>query len=99
MGRHSDEAPLRARVPADVDRADRIAFGLTARQLVILSITGLVLYAVWTALARVVHPLVFIAGALPVLGAAFFLAVGRRDGTSLDTWLLNALRHRRAPHQ
>jgi hypothetical protein len=99
MSRRSDEAPLRARVPADVEREDRLAFNLTARQLVILSVTGLVLYAAWTAVATVVPPLVFLVCALPVAGTAFFVAVGRRDGTSLDTWLLNALRHRRAPHQ
>ncbi len=98
MSRSSDEAPLRARVPADVEREDRLAFNLTARQLVILTVTGLLLYAAWTAVARVVPPAVFIACALPVAGAAFFLAVGRRDGISLDTWLFNALRHRRAPH-
>lgn len=99
MNRRDDEAPLRARVPADVERADRVAFGLTGRQLVILAITGLVLYAAWTAVARVVHPLVFLGCALPIVGAAFFLAVGRRDGIGLDVWLLAALRHRRSPRQ
>ena len=99
MSRRDNEAPLRARVPADVERADRIAFGLTARQLVIMTVTGLVLYAAWTALVRVVPPLVFAACCVPILGAAFFLAVGRRDGISLDRWLLAGLRHRRAPRQ
>lgn len=97
MSRRDDEPPLRARVPADVDRPDRIAWNLTARQLVILTVTGLVLYAVWTALARVVPPLVFAVGCLPIVGAAFFLAVGRRDGISLDAWLFAAWRHRRSP--
>ena len=97
MSRRDDEAPLRARVPADVERADRIAFNLTARQLVILTITGLVLYAAWTALVPVVPPLVFAACCVPILGAAFFLAVGRRDGIGFDQWLLASLRHRRAP--
>jgi hypothetical protein len=97
MSHRDDEAPLRARVPADVERADRIAFGLTARQLVILIVTGLVLYAAWTAVVTVVPPLVFAACCVPILGAAFFLAVGRRDGISLDRWLLAGLRHRRAP--
>ncbi|MGC9667417.1 PrgI family protein [Planosporangium sp. 12N6] len=82
-----------------MERPDRIAFGLTGRQLVILTVTGLVLYAAWTALVRVVPPLVFVACAVPILGAAFFLAVGRRDGISLDRWLLAGLRHRRAPHR
>lgn len=99
MSRRDDEAPMRARVPADVERADRVAFGLTARQLVILTVTGLVLYAAWTALVTVVPPLVFAACCAPILGAAFFLAVGRRDGIGLDVWLLAAWRHRRAPRQ
>jgi hypothetical protein len=99
MSRRSDEAPLRARVPADVEKADKIAFGLTGRQLVILTVTALLLYTAWTALATVVQPLIFAAGAVPVAGAAFFLAVGRRDGISLDAWVLAALRHRRSPHR
>ena len=99
MNRRDDEAPLRARVPADIEREDRIAFGLTGRQLVILTVTGLVLYAAWTALVRVVPPLAFAVFCVPILGAAFFLAVGRRDGTSLDRWLLAGLRYRRAPQQ
>lgn len=97
MSRRDDEAPLRARVPADVERADRIAFNLTGRQLVILTVTGVVLYAAWTALATVVPPLVFASCCVPILGAAFYLAVGRRDGISLDVWLRAALRHYRAP--
>jgi hypothetical protein len=98
MHRGTDEAPLRARIPADVEKADKIAFGLTARQLVILTVTALVLYAAWTAVATTVYPAVFLAASLPVAGAAFFLAVGRRDGVPLDVWLLAGLRHRRAPH-
>ncbi|MEU7616583.1 PrgI family protein [Micromonospora rifamycinica] len=99
MSRRADEAPMRARVPADIDRPDRIAFGLSGRQLVILAVTGLLLYAVWTAVATVVHPLVFLAGALPVAAGAFLLAVGRRDGVSLDAWVLAALRHRHGPRR
>jgi hypothetical protein len=99
MARRHEDEPLRARVPADVERPDRIVFGLTLRQAVVLTVTGLILYAVWTALATVVNPLYFIAGSIPVAGAAFFLAVGRRDGISLDGWLLAAIRHRRTPHR
>ena len=98
MTRRPDEAPLRARVPADIDRPDTIAFGMSWRQLVILAVTGLVLYAAWTALSAVVPVLYFIAAAIPVGGAVFFLAAGRRDGISLDRWLLAALRHHRTPH-
>ena len=99
MNRQTDEAPLRARVPGDVEKADKLAFNLTGRQLVILTVTGLLLYAAWTAVATIVHPLVFLAAATPVAAAAFGLAVGRRDGISLDAWVLAALRHRRSPHR
>jgi hypothetical protein len=99
MNRRTDEAPLRARVPGDLERPDRLAFGLTGRQLVILAVTGLLLYSAWTAVARIVHPLVFLAFAMPIAASAFLLAVVRRDGISLDAWVLAALRHRRSPHR
>src|SRR5438045_4612436 len=99
MARRDTEAPIRARVPANVERKDSILFGFTFRQVVILTVAGLIIYAAWTALARVVHPLVFLVGAIPVAGFAFVLAVGRRDGISLDAWLAHAIRHRRTPHR
>jgi len=97
MNRRTDEAPLRARVPGDIEKADKIAFGLTGRQLVILAVAGLLLYSAWTAVATIMHPLVFLAVAMPIAASAFLLAVVRRDGISLDAWVLAALRHRRSP--
>src|SRR6266498_3482558 len=99
MARCDNEAPMRARIPADVAKKDAILFGFTFRQVVILTVAGLIIYTAWTALAKVVHPLVFLIGAIPVAGFAFVLAVGRRDGISLDAWLAHAIRHRRTPHQ
>src|SRR2546421_11940813 len=99
MGRRDREAPFVARVPADVERKDSILFGFTFRQVVILTVAALIIYAAWTALARVVHPLAFVVGVIPVAGFAFVLAVGRRDGIPLDAWLTHAIRHRRAPHR
>jgi hypothetical protein len=98
MARRDTQAPMRARIHADVERQDVLLFGFTFHQLVILTVTGLILYAAWTALATVIHPALFPAGAVPVAGAAFALAVGRRDGIALDTWVWHAVRHRRAPH-
>jgi PrgI family protein len=99
MNRHDQEVPFRARVPADVERPDKVIFGLTLRQLLILTVTGLTLYSAWSATATLVNPLAFAVAAVPVAAAAFFLAVGRRDGIALDAWLLAALRHRRSPHR
>jgi hypothetical protein len=100
MSRRDTEAPLRARAPADVERKDTILFGCTFRQLIILTVTGLLIYTAWTAaLASTVPPLEFLIGAIPVGGAAFVVAVGRRDGIPLDAWLLHAIRYRKAPHR
>lgn len=97
--RPTPEAPLRAKVPANVEQKDRVLFGLNGHQLVIVTVTGLLIYTAWTALATIVHPLVFAVAALPVAGVGFILAVGRRDGLSLDAWIWAAVRHRRAPHR
>jgi hypothetical protein len=99
MARRDNEAPMRARVPADVERKDVILFGFTFRQLAILTVAGLLIYTAWTALNPVVAPLEFLIGAIPVAGAAFVLAVGRRDGIALDAWVWHAFRYRRSPRR
>jgi hypothetical protein len=88
------------RIPSDVDREDRILANLTARQLAILAVTGIVLYGTWT-LSRHVVPLpVFLVLAVPVGVTAAVLALGQRDGMSLDRLLLAAVRQRLQPrHQ
>src|SRR3954469_13114104 len=99
MPRRDTDPPMRARVPADVERKDAILFGFTFRQLAILTVAGLLIYTAWTALATVVPPIEFLIGAVPVAGAAFVLAVGRRDGIAFDAWVWHAIRYRRAPHR
>ncbi|WP_275295863.1 PrgI family protein [Amycolatopsis sp. La24] len=85
------------RIPADVDREDRIIGPLTARQLAILAVTGLVLYGVYT-VTRTFLPLpVFLVFAIPVGATAAVLALGQRDGISLDRLALAALRQRVSP--
>src|SRR5262245_6966232 len=85
------------RIPADVDLADRVLGPLTARQLAILAITGLVLYATWATVRTVVPVPVFLALACPVGVTAAVLALGRRDGISLDRLLAAAIRQRLGP--
>ncbi|MFD8493349.1 PrgI family protein [Amycolatopsis sp. NPDC059657] len=85
------------RIPSDVDREDRVLAGLTARQLAILAVTGIVLYSGWT-LGRAVIPLpVFLAVAVPIAVTAAVLALGRRDGISLDRLVVAAIRQRLQP--
>ncbi len=85
------------RIPADVDLPDRVLAGLTARQLLVLSITGIVLYAAWTATRGVVALPVFLLGAIPVGVTAMILVLGQRDGISLDRLMLAALGQRLTP--
>ena len=87
------------RIPADVDRPDRLLAGLSARQLVILGVPAVTLWAAYLATRGFVPLPVFAAVALPVAAAAGALAVGRRDGVSLDRWLLAWLHQAREPRR
>jgi hypothetical protein len=85
------------RIPADVDMRDRVLGPLTARQLAILAVTGLGLYAVWAATRTVVAVPVFLALAIPVGASSAILALGQRDGISMDRMLVAAIRQRMGP--
>lgn len=85
------------RIPADVDLQDRVLGPLTARQLAILGVTGLVLYAAWAATRAFLPIPVFAALAIPVAASAAILALGHRDGISMDRMLAAAIRQRLAP--
>jgi hypothetical protein len=93
------EAQRRVRIPADVDRPDRILVGLTARQLTILAATGLLLYLGYTATRSLLPPLVFAVFAMPVAATGAALALGRYDGVGLDRLAAAALAHARTAHR
>ncbi|WP_413116197.1 PrgI family protein [Streptomyces sp. CY1] len=86
------------RIPADVDREDTVLANLTARQLLILAVAGIVLYGTWTAVRDVVPLAVFAVVAIPIAVATVLLALGRRDGIALDRLALAAIRQRMSPH-
>lgn len=80
------------RIPADVDREDRVFASLTARQLAILASTALGLYGLWLLTHTFLPIAVFLVIALPLGAAAAVLTLGQRDGLSLDRLLLAAVR-------
>ena len=80
----------RIRLPADVEMEDRLAWGLTARQLVILVATALVCYGVFAAAASGMPLPVAVALATPLALLGVALALGRRDGLSGDRLALAA---------
>ncbi|MGI5165633.1 PrgI family protein [Spirillospora sp. CA-253888] len=100
MPRHLlDAEPPAARIPADIDQPDKILYGLTVRQTLILAATGLVCAGLY-ALAEPWLPLPVIAGLLlPVVAFGAVVAVARRDGLSLDRLALSALLHIRTARE
>ncbi|MEU4283540.1 PrgI family protein [Nocardiopsis dassonvillei] len=87
----------RVRMPADVEREDKILAGLTARQLVIIGVPGIGLWAAYSVLGHLVSPIVVVVVAVPVMGATVAAALVQRDGLSLDRLLLAAFRFARSP--
>ena len=90
---------MSVRIPADVDREDRILAGFTARQVAVMAVTGLVLYGGWQATRAVIPVIAYVAVAVPIGVAVTALVVVRRDGVTLDRLLLAALRQRMQPRR
>jgi len=89
----------RVRIPADTGQPDRILAGLTARQLGILVMAGLPAGLLFLA-TRPLLPLPVAAGlAAPPLLVGVALALGRRDGVSLDRLALAAVAQRLGPRR
>jgi hypothetical protein len=87
------------RIPADIDRPDRILAGLSARQLAILAASGVAAWALATTVDLVLPLPVAVALAAPPALVGVALALGWRDGLPLDRLALAALRFRRAPRR
>ena len=94
-----DRDRSRVRIPADVEREDRILANLTARQLAILSVAAVLLWAGYTATRHLVPIAVYGAFALPLGSVAAVLALGRFEGVAADRWVTAAWRHHRSPHR
>jgi hypothetical protein len=84
-------------VPADIDTPDRIAWGLSFRQLAILATAAGALWAAYSRYERRLPPLAWVAIAIAVLAASVVVALGRRDGLPLDAWVRHGLIMRTAP--
>jgi hypothetical protein len=89
----------RVRIPADVERPDKLLAGLTARQLAILAVTAVALWAGYAATRHLVPPVVFGVVAVPVGAVAAMLALGRFEGIAADRWIVSAWRHHRSPRR
>lgn len=80
------------RIPADVDMEDRVLGRLTARQVAILAAAAAVFYLIWLSLRAVVPVLVLLAALAPVAVIVAVLALGSRDGITMDRFAFAAAR-------
>ena len=97
--RQPTEDTGRVRIPADVDRPDKLLAGLTARQLAILAVAAIALWAGYAATRHLVPPAAYGAVAIPFAAVAALLALGRMEGVPADRWVIAAWRHRRSPRR
>ena len=86
-------------IPADVEREDQLLAGLTARQLALLAIPTLALWAAFAASRTLVPLPILVAAAIPIAVAVLTVVLGRRDGLPLDRLLLAGLRQARRPRR
>jgi PrgI family protein len=87
----------RVRIPADVEREDRLLANLTARQLAILGLGGIILWAAYDATRHVIPVAGFAAAAAPFAAVAVLLALGRVGGMPADRLAWAAWRQWRSP--
>jgi hypothetical protein len=87
------------RIPADIEREDRLLANLTARQLAILGVGAILLWAAYDATRHLVPAAVFAAVGAPFAGLAVLLALGRMGGMSADRLVVAAWRQHRSPRR
>lgn len=88
---------MSVKVPSDVDLEDRILWGLTGRQLLILCVAGTMAWAVYLPLGR--WPYAGAAAAALVLAVGLVVAVARPDGLPAERWVGEAFRHLSVPRR
>ncbi|MET8909453.1 PrgI family protein [Micromonospora sp. NPDC004551] len=92
-----EDTPPRAVVPANVNEPDRIAFGLTFRQLGIIGGTALAGFGLYRTFGHLLPPAAWIVPGGIVFAVAIVVALGRRDGLPLDVWLRHGFTLGRSP--
>ena len=93
--RGRDEGVRTVQVNADLEIPDRVLGPFTARQAAIIATAAVILWLVYAGLHRLVPPIVILAAAVIVGGALLAAITTKKDGLSLDRYLLAAIRHHR----
>jgi hypothetical protein len=91
--------PSTVRMPADVDRPDRLLAGLTARQLLTVAAGVAVATTVWLLTAGWLPLPVVGVTAAPIVALTAVFTFGHRDGLTADRLAVAWWRHQRSPHR
>nr|MDT0658778.1 PrgI family protein [Micromonospora sp. DSM 115978] len=91
-----DDLP-RAFVPADIGAPDKIAWGLTFRQLAIIGTVAGAGWLLYSHFGPLLPPIAWVIAAIPIAAVTIVVALGKRDGLPLDVWLRHGLALRRMP--
>src|SRR5450755_4749238 len=86
-----DPGASRIVVPADIDAPDRIAWGLSFRQLAVLAVGGGAMWAAYSRFRTLLPVAGWVASAILVVAVTVVVALGRRDGLPLDVWVRHGL--------
>jgi len=89
----------RVKLPADLELEDKLAFGLTARQLLLLAATVVPVYGLYTFAASLLPAAVAAALCAPLAIVGAVLALGRRDGLPADRLARLALHYLTTPRR
>jgi hypothetical protein len=89
----------RVKLPADVELEDKLAFGLTARQLLLMGATALTSYALYTITAAALPLPLAAALCAPLAIAGTLLALGHKDGLPADRLARLAIRYLTTPRR
>lgn len=94
-----DDGLTPARIPANIDQEDKIIGPLGARQTAILAVTGVVLWLGYLVSRPLLAPTAYLAMVAPVAAVVIAIALGRRDGISMDRFLVAAITFWRTPRR
>ena len=87
------------KIPADVELEDRLAFGLTGKQLLILAGSALAAYGVELALSPLLPTPLALAAAVVAAAGGIMLALARHDGMAGDELAISVARFLLAPRR
>ena len=90
---------MKIRIPANVEMADRILGGLTARQLAILAVHVVAIWGIWLAVGTHLPAYLFGAVAAPFGAFGLVWAMAPVEGTTLERLFASALRHASRPRR